>query len=44
MAMANALRVGDHLLARLGARSAATEETNGRFERSTTAQTARPGP
>jgi choline dehydrogenase-like flavoprotein len=40
-AMANALRVGDHLLARLGTQSAATEETNGRFERSAT-QTVQP--
>src|SRR4051794_18357926 len=40
-AMANALRVGDHLLARLGTQSAATKQANGRFERSTT-QTVQP--
>jgi len=35
-AMANALRVGDHLLERLGARSAGRSATNGKFERSDT--------
>jgi hypothetical protein len=40
-AMANALRIGDHLLTRLGTQSAATKETNGRYERSTT-QTVQP--
>jgi len=40
-AIANALRVGDHLLDRIGARHAAGVETNGRFERSDT-QTVQP--
>jgi len=35
-AMANALRVGDHLLARLGAPSAGSGATNGKLERSDT--------
>jgi choline dehydrogenase-like flavoprotein len=35
-AMANALRVGDHLLERLGAPSAGSGATNGKFERSDT--------
>ena len=34
--MANALRVGDHLLERLGAPSAGSGATNGKFERSDT--------
>jgi choline dehydrogenase-like flavoprotein len=40
-AMANSLRVGDHLLERLGAPSAASSETNAKFERSDT-QTVQP--
>jgi choline dehydrogenase-like flavoprotein len=40
-AIANALRVGDHLLERLGARVEAEERTNGRLERAQT-QTAQP--
>jgi hypothetical protein len=39
--MANALRVGDHLLERLGVRRAADAETNGKFQRSDT-QTVQP--
>jgi len=40
-AMANALRVGDHLLERLGVRAAADAETNGKFHRADT-QTVEP--
>jgi choline dehydrogenase-like flavoprotein len=35
-AIANALRVGDHLLERLGARAEAEAKTNGKFQRSDT--------
>jgi choline dehydrogenase-like flavoprotein len=40
-AIANALRIGDHLLDRLGARTAASRETNWRFVRADT-QTLQP--